>query len=95
VFEALIDDHPRLRYDPDDGDGEPGSLWDFFKVGVWQCPKTGRRRLLSEDWWFCELAREAGYSVMMDERIVLKHVGTFVYPFDSPAEFGEAVPPVV
>jgi hypothetical protein len=91
VLERIIKEMPELRYDPDEGDGEPGSLWDFFRVGVWECPETGYRRYLSEDWWFCQIARDLGYDVMMDTQIVCKHVGQFVYPFDSPESFSTPI----
>jgi len=90
VFVKMMEAYPAARYDPDDGDGVHGDLWDFFPVGVWECPETGRRRYLSEDWWFCQLARDMGYQVMMDTRIVCKHVGQFIYPFDSLQSFAEA-----
>lgn len=91
VFVKMMEAYPDARYDPDDGDGVLGDLWDFFPVGVWECPETKRRRYLSEDWWFCQRARDMGYEVMMDTRIVCKHVGQFIYPFDSPQSFAEAV----
>jgi hypothetical protein len=91
VFEAMMALYPEARYDPDDGDGWRGDLWDFFPVGVRECPETGRRRYLSEDWWFCQRALDMGYEVMMDTRVVLKHVGQFIYPFDRLEEFAEPV----
>jgi FkbM family methyltransferase len=87
VFEAMMAAYPEARYDPDDGDAYDRDLWEFFPVGIRECPETGRRRLLSEDWWFCQRARDLGYEVMMDTRIVLKHVGQFIYPFDSIEDF--------
>ena len=91
VFLKMMEAYPESRYDPDDGDGVIGDLWDFFPVGVWECPVTKRRRYLSEDWWFCQRARDMGYQVMMDTRIVCKHVGQFIYPFDSPEKFAEEI----
>jgi hypothetical protein len=32
-----------------------------------------------------------GYQVMMDTRVVCKHVGQFVYPFDSIQNFAEEI----
>ena len=87
VFEAMMAAYPEARYDPDDGDAWDRDLWEFFPVGIRECPETGRRRLLSEDWWFCQRARDLGYEVMMDTRIVLKHVGQFIYPFDNIEDF--------
>jgi hypothetical protein len=91
VFEAMMAAYPEARYDPDDGDAWDRDLWEFFPVGIRECPETGRRRLLSEDWWFCQRARDLGYAVMMDTRIVLKHVGQFIYPFDNIEDFATPV----
>lgn len=55
----------------------PGSegqrLVNFFPVGL------AHGRLLSEDWMFCELCAGAGIPVHLDTRVVVEHVGTFVY----------------
>ena len=91
VFEAMMAAYPEARYDPDDGDAWDRDLWEFFPVGIRECPETGRRRLLSEDWWFCQRARDLGYEVMMDTRIVLKHVGQFIYPIDNIEDFATPV----
>jgi len=50
--------------------------WDFWKVGVHQ----PSRRYLSEDWFFCQNALDLGYKVYGDSRVILKHVGTAIYP---------------
>jgi FkbM family methyltransferase len=82
VFEAMMARWPEIEYDPDDGEAQ-GPYWDFFAVGPWTCPRTGRRRYLSEDWWFCQRALDLGYEVLMDTHVVLKHSGGMVYPVDS------------
>lgn len=91
VLEAMIVRWPEIEYDPDDGD-EAGVKWDLFPTGVLACPKTGRRRYLSEDWWFCERALQLGYKVWMDTQVVLKHVGPMIYPVDSLEEFSDPAP---
>lgn len=48
--------------------------WDFFCSGV-----VGNE-WLSEDWYFCDMARAAGFKVMVDTRIQLGHEGSIVYP---------------
>lgn len=88
VFEEILRFQWAEEYDPDDGD-EPGVKWDFFAVGVVEL--DGRRRYLSEDWFFCERARICGYRIMMDTRVVLKHVGQMIYPLQDLAEFGELI----
>lgn len=41
--------------------------WFFFK------DDTG------EDYWFCERAKEAGYSIYIDPTVSVKHIGDFLY----------------
>lgn len=89
VFEKIAKVFPDIAYDPDDGE-DPGLYHDFFKVGV--CVAQGRRRYLSEDWFFCEMAMQCGIRVMMDTRVVLKHVGEAVYPLQDPFERPPAPP---
>lgn len=91
ILEAMISVYPELEYDPDDGD-EPGVKWDFFSCGVFKDPETGKRRYLSEDWWFCQRVLELGEKVWMDTQVVLKHVGQFIYPFDNIEDFAEPAP---
>lgn len=82
VFESLIEKHPDLRYDPDDGEDEM-PLYDFFRCGVHESKETGRRRYLSEDWFFCQLAAEAGYELYADTHVVLKHCGDAIFPLQK------------
>lgn len=48
--------------------------WDFFPSGV------VNREWLSEDWYFCDRAREIGFEVIVDTRIQLRHEGSAIYP---------------
>ena len=89
VFTAIIAAHPDLRYDPDDGEDEM-PLYDFFRCGVHESPQTGRRRYLSEDWFFCQLAAEAGYELYADTHVVLKHCGDAIFPLQK-IEAGQEV----
>jgi hypothetical protein len=57
----------------------PASTWDgravhhFFPTGVLD------GEFLSEDFYFCELARRAGHDIYLDPRIRLKHAGRILY----------------
>lgn len=79
VFEAIIRLHPELAYSADDGEQE-GTYYDFFKTGVYVDPVEHKRRYLSEDWYFCQLALDSGFPCFADTHVVLKHVGEAVYP---------------
>lgn len=73
VLESLKDGR---EYETDDGeDGD--RAWDFFPVGIET--QSGRRRYLSEDWGFCHIAREAGWTVWADRSVNLRHIGEAVY----------------
>jgi glycosyltransferase involved in cell wall biosynthesis len=54
--------------------------WDFFPFGV----RNGE--YLSEDWAFCDTARDLGYKVQLDGRIKLRHEGSCLYPMDHEIE---------
>lgn len=54
--------------------------WDFFPVGV------VNKEYLSEDWYFCDRARNLGFKVMLDTRIQLRHEGTAIFPLDEVVE---------
>lgn len=51
--------------------------WDFFQSGV------ESDEWLSEDWYFCDLARKAGFSILIDQRIQLGHIGNISYPLNA------------
>src|SRR5882724_659261 len=49
-----------------------GDEWDFFPVGVVS------KEYLSEDWFFCDRARNLGFKVMLDTRIQVRHEGSAI-----------------
>jgi hypothetical protein len=74
VFEDIRTMYPEHSY-TNEGDEEKGTYYDWFRVGV----KNGR--YLSEDYYFCQLAGEAGFNVYYDSAVLVRHVGRAVYPF--------------
>lgn len=90
VFEAIIRNNPELAYDGDDGEGE-GPFYDFFKVGIHTDEVTNRRRYLSEDWFFCQLAIDSGYQIHADTHVILKHCGDAIYPLQEFTAGGEVI----
>lgn len=56
------------------GDPDPELRWDFFPFGA----VNGAYK--SEDWYFCERARECGLSVKIDTTVQVKHIGKIIYP---------------
>ena len=80
VFERIIAEKGEsIRY-TDDCDGK--KRYDFWSFGTYEYP-DGSKRYLSEDWWFCQLARDLGFKVWADTNIRLKHSGSVVYPLQT------------
>ena len=91
VFERLKNEIPELAYHPDDGEQAAAPmLHDFFRSGVYAF--GDRRRWLSEDWYFCQMARDVGFKVYADCRVALKHVGQLIYPLTDPFAAATAIP---
>ena len=44
---------------------------------------TGKRRYLTEDWWFCQSWIDCGGKVFGDARVVLQHIGQITFPLKS------------
>lgn len=78
VFEDIRAMQPEHSYMPDD-DEDGSEYYDWFRVGVVE--EAGRKRYLSEDYYFCYLARLAGHKVYYDPSVFTRHIGRAVYPF--------------
>ncbi len=55
-------------------------LWDFFPMGIVD------KRYLVEDWYFCDNARDLGFTVYGDMEVQLGHIGSVVFPLESQIE---------
>lgn len=53
--------------------GQREGFFDFYPTRVID------HSLLSEDWGFCHLAREAGFKIMFDTKCITGHVGSHTY----------------
>ena len=76
VLKAIQEKWPEHSYTPYSHERASENYYDWFRVG--KCPDTGY--YLSEDYYFCKLARECGYDVFMDEGILVEHSGKMLYP---------------
>lgn len=76
VFEAIQAKYPEHFY-VNEGDEPEATHYDFFRVGVVE------NRYLSEDYYFCWLARQCGYDVFYDTTILVKHEGKATYPMND------------
>ena len=75
VFEKL-DAHPAVKPFTNDI-GLPVELNPYMKTYFDTAVREGR--YYSEDWTFCENWRDLGGKVYIDKRILLKHVGTYIF----------------
>jgi hypothetical protein len=74
VFTRMIEAHPESAYI---ADGTGRAEHDLWPVGIHD------GRYLSEDWAFCQRALDLGYDVLGDTQVILKHIGTAVFPLQS------------
>jgi len=75
VFEKL-DAHPAVKPFTNDI-GLPEELNPYMKTYFDTAVREGR--YYSEDWTFCENWRDLGGQVYIDKRILLKHIGTYIF----------------
>jgi len=79
VFEKL-DAHPATR--PFNNDiGLPVELNPYMKT--YFDTAVRENRYYSEDWTFCENWRDLGGQVFVDKRILLRHVGTYTFDYNT------------
>ena len=72
VFEKMIEEWgDQIGYLEDETERP---MWDFFDM-----PRVDGRKM-SEDWHFCNKARELGYTVYGDSGVLLQHIGTAIFP---------------
>ena len=81
TFEKYAEAYPQYWYRPDhvrtaafDGSRE---IMMYFQADI--DPITDSKRYLSEDYWFCQLARNAGLKVWLCPWIQLNHVGSYIF----------------
>lgn len=84
VFEKFMQVWPEHFYEDDMQPGQ--QVYDFFRMGVFMDTiGGGRRRWLSEDWYFCEMWNRLGGEIFIDRRVTVQHVGKAAYPIDKAA----------
>ncbi len=78
VFARLVEDLPHCHQNWSDGEGRDLSFWPFYMPYV--IPWPGDEFMyLSEDWAFCQRAKDAGYKMWLDSGVNLKHWGDYAY----------------
>ena len=72
VYETIREKHTELAYRAPDL--VEGTCVDFHPMPIHNGDKE------SEDWAFCRLAREAGFKVWIDTRVIVAHIGQIEFP---------------
>lgn len=86
----------RVSWCPGNVEGNENALpmYDFFRPFiVADMEQGGSNRHLSEDWAFCERARQAGFKVWADASIILGHRGMATFTVHDLGDTGHAVGP--
>jgi hypothetical protein len=79
VFEELIGKVPTYNNDmylAVDGERKPKVVHEFFATSI---DADSGNRLLSEDYHFCKIAREAGFKVYAAPWAQLSHCGSYIF----------------
>lgn len=76
VLETMIEAFPERKYKPYPHERESENYYNLFDVGV----DDENGYYLSEDYYFCKLARELGINVYLDQEILVEHQGRMMYP---------------
>ncbi len=74
VLEKMVKEMPEIEFDAADENGKVRPMWNFFFQGV------RNRRLLGEDYGFCDTARKLGYDIYADTKCIIPHTGNADYP---------------
>lgn len=85
VFDNFAKAYPQYWYTPDHNrsasfDGSK-KIFQYFQAEI----EPNKNRYLSEDYWFCQKAREAGQTVWMAPWMMLRHHGSYIYSGSIPA----------
>ena len=76
VLEKMKEAFPERKYKPYSHERQSENYYNFFDVGV----DDENGYYLSEDYYFCKLARELGYNIYLDQEILVQHSGRMIYP---------------
>ena len=80
VFTALARDLPLLHA------SQPWAFHNFYGPLEYEDEDTKERILLSEDYAFCQRAKEAGFPCYIDPAIRLGHLGSYIYRLEDTAQ---------
>ncbi|KKM85187.1 hypothetical protein LCGC14_1291580 [marine sediment metagenome] len=81
VFEKMAETMPLLH----ESDG-PRAFYPFYQSMIWDEPEINEKILLSEDFAFCQRARDLGFGVYINPSIRLGHMGAYVHRIEDMAQ---------
>lgn len=84
AIEAIIAKMPEIAYVEDDVTGNGKTKYGLCQETVVYDPIYGKMRWMTDDWYFCHLARKCGIDIWADTTFYLKHEGDCVYPIVEP-----------
>ena len=80
VFEEMAKGLPLLHK------SQPWAFHNFYAPFEYEDEDTGERILLSEDYAFCQRAKELGFPSYIDPAVRLGHLGSYVYRLEDTAQ---------
>lgn len=89
VFEHLAKDLPLLHQDQ-----EAGAFYPFYLPFIYDDADVGPI-LLSEDYAFCERAKQAGFGCYINPAVRIGHIGSYIYRLEDVAQKQVEPQPVV
>ncbi len=78
VFTKLAEKAEPYQY-PNPNTGQLETHWDFFKT------HPVKKMYMSEDWGFCNLARESGFDIRIHADVIITHTGNHTFQAPPPA----------
>lgn len=84
AIEHMIKTFPETEYYDDDPASPGRKKWGLCQEAVVFDPQFGKTRWMTDDWYFCWLARKAGLDIWADTTFYCKHEGDFIYPMTEP-----------
>jgi hypothetical protein len=80
AIEMMVEKLPEIAFNADYGSREiEHNIW---PMGIYTY-KSGHKRYLSEDWYFCQNWMDLGGEIYGDTRVILKHIGPCIFPLDT------------
>lgn len=84
AIEHMIKTFPEVAYTDDDPNSNGKTRYALCQETVVHDPQFGKPRWMTDDWYFCYLARKAGLDIWADTTFFCQHEGDCLYPIVEP-----------